>query len=90
MKPSNSTFRVQFDGQSIVPAALEKLILIEFANVAALINPYLRYPKVYSRLTRIRVCRRCTERYNNNKITSKSKREKVGQHRDFRLAVMTV
>lgn len=90
MEPSGSTFRVQFDGQSVVPVALGKVILVEFANVAALINPCLRCPKVCSRLTRIRVCRRCTERYDNNEITSKSKREKVGQHRDFRLAVMTV
>lgn len=43
MEPSGPLFRVQLDGQPVVPAALGNVILVEFANVAVSISPCLRY-----------------------------------------------
>ena len=39
MEPSGPTLRVQLDGQPVVPAAVGRVILVEFAKVAALISP---------------------------------------------------
>ena len=39
-EPSGPSFREQFDGQPVVPAALGKFILVELANVAvSLLGP---------------------------------------------------
>lgn len=38
MEPSGPLFRVHSDGQPVVPAALGKVILVEFANVAFFVS----------------------------------------------------
>lgn len=40
-EPSGPTSREQLVGQSVVPAALGNIILVEFANFAILISPCL-------------------------------------------------
>ncbi len=90
MEPNGPLFRVQLDGQPVVPAALGNVILVEFANVATFVSHWLWYRDVYLRPTRIWDCSRYTERYSNNEITKKSKMEKVDQHGEIGLAVTTV
>ena len=75
MEPSGPLFRVQLDGQPVVPAALGNVILVEFANVAVSISRCFVVLDIFSRLTRIWDCSRYAERYDENEITSKNKRE---------------
>ena len=90
MEPSGPLFRVQFDGQPVVLAALGNVILVEFVNVAVSISAFRLYQDICLSPTWIWHCGRYAERYGKNKIASKSKREEVEQHRDIRLAVKTV
>ena len=90
MEPSGPLFRVHSDGQPVVPAALGKVILVEFANVAFFVSLCLWHMMFFSRLTRIWDCRSYTERYSKKEITSKSKKEEVGSHSDISFTVMTV
>lgn len=90
IEPSGPLFRVQLDGQPVVPAALGKVMLVEFANVATSVSACLRFQDICSRLTRIWDRGRYTERHIYNEITNKSKKEEIEQHGEFRLAVTTV
>ena len=90
MEPSGPLFRVQSEGQPVVPAALGNVIFVEFAKAAVFVSPRLRYQDVCSRPTRIWDCGRYTNGYGNNDITSKGKREKVEPHGETKLAVTTV
>ena len=62
MEPSGPLFRVQLDGQPVVPAALGNVILVEFANVAAFVSHWLWHRDVGLKPTRIWDCSRHTER----------------------------
>ena len=90
IEPSGPLFRVQLDGQPVVPAALGKVMLVEFANVATSVSACLGFQDICSRLTRIWDRGRYTERHIYNEITNKSKKEEIEQHGEFRLAVTTV
>lgn len=89
MEPSCPSLIVQSDGHPVVPAALGNVILVEFANVAVFVSPRLWCQDICLRPTRIWDCSRYAERYGENEITSKSKREEAGQHRGIKLAVTT-
>ena len=39
MEPSGPTLRMQLTGHPVVPAALGKVVFVEFANAAVLISP---------------------------------------------------